>query len=218
MDPEKLNRIIQESLQGNWDAYRAAYPALSFADLQYLNDIWFRYFPAQNKYSLAQMEKIFSIIINRAKTIVELGCGTGFLALSMLSRFKGITAWTGYDISDVAISASVIPDGRYSARALKAWFYDTDIEECDAFVSTHTLEHMVKDEVIATLNHAAKKAHTIILELPSRRGLKDWKGDGSSHVLIMEHGEIGRLLSGLGYSTLYEKNAPRRWICCMTRQ
>jgi len=215
MDKAILRNIFIDAVHGHWDTYREHYPNLSFQDIQWLHNEWFRYFPKQDKYNLGKMVSCFETFIpwTKLSKVLELGCHVGSLALAMLSRYPGIDSWTGLDISETAIENSIRPDKRYHPYCLSGWFYEMELpEEYDLFISAHTLEHMPFGEVKKCLAHAASKCPYMILEVPfdkTKQG--NWKGHKSSHVLNASREDVEQHLKSLGYNFTYKWQGTRNW-------
>ena len=100
------------------------------------------------------------------KTIVELGCNTGDLAVKCLENLAWEPTWTGYDISKYFIEKSVTHN-RYHPVLLDAQLWNTDLPKFDIFVSSHTLEHLYPDEIKKLAVWLEKHTRFLVFCLPA---------------------------------------------------
>lgn len=203
--------IFETGAHFNFDAYRRYYSSLSFQDSKRINEALDQVWPRQSRFDLRRLVKIFTLIepdIPGAIRVLELGCHEGRLAKEILHRVPGFTiqSWVGYDLNARSLgrSASIVNDERFSSFALDAWLYNTELPKFNIFLSTHTLEHMSAHEVTKIFNLTCKKALYLILEIPTEENGQSWQRYKGTHVLKEGRKMIRKLLSGRGYTCIYE--------------
>lgn len=207
MDPQVLLDIMPSMTKGfpvgvNWDKFRKHYDGLSFEDRTILSCYWDQMYPDQRHFHLTRFVEMFELVPENSR-ILELGCHTGCLAMQILNRFPKLVRWTGYDFR-YPIDRTIVEDERYNTVVLKDWFYNTELIECDVFVSSHTLEHVSNKEAMAILNHVAGIKY-IMLEVPVPENGRKWAGWGCSHVLTLGQRHIRDFLSNAGYRQIYNR-------------
>lgn len=131
----------------------------SFYDREYFNDgtksNYGPYGPGDWSRRLADMIMLHL----EPKSVLDVGCAYGFIVKHL--RDDGIPAW-GFDISEYAISQSVIPEQTWVGTAEHASSYDP-VDSIDLLLSTEVLEHLTPRQVRAFLQHAHIARRALLL-------------------------------------------------------
>ncbi len=100
--------------------------------------------------------------LDTAQRVVELGCGTGRLALDVLSRQLPSTAqYRGYDLSPVMVALARERLLHFGPRA-QVTLTDGSLPlpeadaSCDRFVSTYVLDLLAEDDIVAVVGEARR--------------------------------------------------------------
>jgi 2-polyprenyl-3-methyl-5-hydroxy-6-metoxy-1,4-benzoquinol methylase len=157
----------------------------------------------------AKLPKYITDLLSNDKhvRILDIGCGFG----GLLFQFKqlGYQNLHGVDINDAAVNFC-------QEKSLDVTKIASIVEYCEAYtgptfdlvIMTHVIEHIKKDEVIATLA-AIKKILTpmsgkLYLTTPnaqSRSGCY-WAYEDFTHELVFTAGSLYYVLSAAGYTTI----------------
>lgn len=100
------------------------------------------------------------------KTVVELGCADGALAVQCLNDLPNHMSWTGYDIAKQWIAKS-LEHPRYKPILLRNWLWKLKLSRFDVFVSSHTIEHLFPDELQRLAEWLSDQARYVVLAVPS---------------------------------------------------
>lgn len=196
-------RVEDEPTWISWNAFRQVSHELNFEERRYISDQLYRLYPTQRRFHAKPFKEMFDHLPENPR-VIELGCYDGALAKSMLSN--GIGMWTGYDFP-APISNGILKDERYKPIKLGKWFHEVEkLPEADAFVSSHTLEHLTPDQCLRTLEKIAHIPYVLIelpLECMSDRQIP-WKNYQGTHVLPWGLGEFKKVMTGYGYKQFYE--------------
>lgn len=188
-------------LTGNFVLFRFRYNELSFEQHLEIADAWDEKWPIQRQYNLDGLKHGFSIL-KEDLYIVELGAHDGSLGLEILGNYGNIISWNGYDICSKAISRSYTSN-RYKPILLKNWFHNIKLPFFNTFLSSHTLEHLSDDRVLATFDKVSI-AKYLILDTPLEEYGQDWAGYHASHVLKSGKRDLDRWLEERGFNKLKE--------------
>lgn len=180
----------------DWDAWRAEHAEMSFHDQQLFYQRVAREHPEQQHFDLAEAAATFDLINTPGATVVELGGWNGALASRLLSKFP-ISSWTNYDIVGVP---QVCDHPRYQLVVLDDYFWKLPARPADAFVATHTIEHLTGEELEMLLD--ALLVDFIYLESPLGSEGQSWAGYPGSHILELGWREVRQLISDMGYVTV----------------
>jgi hypothetical protein len=208
------HKVFNCAIKGDWDTWRKLYDKLTIDDLIWINMAIDGIIRDQICKTARGIKAAFGKIEEETLRVVELGCYRGGLAADMLKHFPAmIESWTGYDINYYAVGDPIPIDKRYKAVKQTKWFYDVDFgPEPNTFVSTSTLEHHNRLQVVKILGKVAESDQIkyIIIGLPlDPRG---WWGYNGSHILDMGRQEITQMLENFGFDIFYnEKHRVYVW-------
>jgi hypothetical protein len=195
----------------DWDAWRASYDELTFAEQQTFYNRVFDEHRGQERFSCGPLEKLLAHI-DKPLDIIELGGWDGGLAAEVLPRQPQIRSWTNYEISPAAVAASVCTDTRFRAVLLGDWYWRHH-HVADLFVASHVLEHLRFRDVqkVFAVTHAC----FLYLEVPVGTEPRDWNGYHGSHILEVGWAVLGDELRTHGYRELKElrKGLSARSFC-----
>ena len=81
------------------------------------------------------------VALRRPRTVVDLGTGTGALALRISRAVPGV-AITGIDVDEGMLSMAARRLGRRRVALTNSSFMDAEFPRCDAFVASFALHHI----------------------------------------------------------------------------
>lgn len=179
----------------NWDGWRQSYDRLTFQDQKdFYRDCAVLY-PCQQHFDLEAAREFFDRY--RPRTVLELGGWDGALASQILADHDEILCWRNHDL----VAVPQIPtDPRYELNELfeplwegRGYLY------ADAFVATHTIEHVKARE----LGRLVAKLHVkaCLIEAPLDDSPLDWRGYDGTHVLELGWEGVDALFGTYGYET-----------------
>jgi len=182
----------------DWDAWRARYDTMTFAEQQaFYRDVADRY-PEQRNFNTKTVTRAFDAIGGRDLSVMEIGGWDGYLASLLLGR-GDIGAWTNYDLIAVAQATT---DLRYRLVVLEAFPWEFGHFQADVLVMCHTVEHMRGRDLARLLDRVSAPYVYIEAPLPTQ-GPVDWTGYPGSHILELGWIEASELLVTRGW----------RWRC-----
>ena len=103
--------------------------------------------------------------LGESGTLLEVGCGTGFVLMGLRARFPGMSL-TGGELSSrgLAVAASRLPGVELLQMDARAIPFR---EQFDAVAAFDVIEHIVEDEaVLAQMHGALRPGGTILLTVP----------------------------------------------------
>lgn len=180
----------------DFDAWRAGYDHMTFEQQKSCYEEMAELYPCQRSFDLYQAAMFFQRY--RPKTVVELGGWDGALASSCCS--KRMISWRNYDI--VAVP-QVCLQPAYELVVLNRPLWEFDAVTADAFVATHTIEHLRARELEELVPKLKVKA--CLIEAPLREVPTDWTGYFGSHILEVGWDGVDALFVAQGFT------AARRW-------
>lgn len=166
----------------DWDAYRAAYPTMSYAEVAAFHRIVWAEFPDQHHFWDAKLEEFFSGIDARA--VVELGGWTGQAAAAILARTPSIERWDNFEICEPAVLAPATADPRYHPFFPVGWPWESQPAPYDTAVLAHVIEHMAVGQLraaVAWLDVAGVR--DIYVEAPLGDKPRNWCHSTTAHLL-----------------------------------
>ncbi len=138
----------------------------------------------------------FKKFINPNDTVLDFGCGGGYLLNNLLCKRK-----IGVEINDIARQNA-------SELGIEVFKYSEDVPDnlCDIIISNHALEHTLNPyEEIKMLYSKLKQNGKIIFVVPSEMK-KKWKpNDIHKHLYTWAEINIGNLFDAAGYDVLIVK-------------
>jgi len=183
----------------DWDAWRAGYDEMTFADQQAFYREVAELYPLQESANVCMAHDAFDLIEQEHLTVIELGGWNGRLASQMLAR-GDIAIWFNFDLVDVpqAISSA---EPRYNQVVLDDWFW-AERRKADVFVAAHTIEHLSAAHLRQLI--ACLDVSWVYLEAPLEAGPRDWTGYAGSHILDIGWEGVGGIMLANGYKPVAE--------------
>jgi hypothetical protein len=180
----------------DWDAWRTAYPTMTYADHQAFYSTVYAQYPDQHHYDVDHVQRTIDQIA--PDTVVELGGWDGKLAAAMLDHDPDIKRWTNIEICAEAARAGNGRHPKYYAVELAGWYWDHGPWHTDLFIASHTIEHLSAYHLERTI--AATQAQAIFFDAPLTEDLTDWQGFNGSHILNIGWNHIDPVLNSYGYT------------------
>ena len=117
---------------------------------EYYTQRWGTFIDESWKKNLNHLLSVFHLLqFSKIKTVLELGCSDGGLAIEIMNSIHYDLRWTGYDFLPYEIEHSKKHEN-YEAHLLDRFLWDTaDTKTYDVFVSSHLLEHLYPEDIIA---------------------------------------------------------------------
>lgn len=158
------------------DSYRAGYRAgMPYSEHRVFYDRLALEHPEQNYYSLTLAREFFQWC--EPDTVLELGGWDGGLAAEILPD-SGIRSWLNYEIAKVP---QVCTDLRYTRIVATNWLWELKLRPADAFVASHSLEHLTAEHLDMLL--WALDAKFAYVDVPLFDVPHDWNGSSTTHAL-----------------------------------
>ena len=192
----------------DWNAWRASYDEMTFADQQAFYDRVHEAHPEQARFSTRVLGRLLTHIAHIPRSdisVVELGGWNGGFAAAMLEDYPEVANWVNHEASSAAVEANVCDDSRYTGHALEDWYWRRHYV-CDLFVASHVLEHLKLADVLKVFD--ATHARWLYLQAPLGEEATDWTNYHGSHILEVGWREIGEALTERGYELLAEISEP----------
>ncbi len=196
----------------DWDAWRASYDEMSFADQRAFYDRVFAEFPEQARFSTRVLGEFLAELPSGLE-VVELGGWDGEFAAEMLAASSKITRWINWEISQKALDSRPQHNKRYWRLALDDWYWNAS-HSCDLFVASHVLEHLKLRDVLATFD--ATDCRWMYLQAPLAEEPTNWRGYRGSHILEVGWEWITAELDARGFDYLPAVSHP--WARCFARR
>jgi hypothetical protein len=167
----------------DWDAWRANYGSMSFAEHQDFYRAVALAYPVQRHYDGRAVLEFLRA--THPWTVAEVGGWDGALAEGFLTIVP-VVEWTNYEIAPNV--PQVCQNSRYRYQPLDRWPWEFEEIPGDALVLSHVVEHMLLDEFAALLDRFYGDA--VYIDTPVvGDGRQDWRGYQGSH--IIEEGWAG---------------------------
>jgi SAM-dependent methyltransferase len=146
----------------------------------------------------------FAPHISARDTVVDFGCGGGFLLKNIDCARK-----IGVEINDTARRFATETNG---IKAVK-FVDDLDDTIADVIISEHALEHCVSPhQQIVSLRRKLKAGGLIVLVVPSEGNSLKWvPGDVNNHLFTWNPMTLGNLFTSAGYEVLSVQALYQRW-------
>lgn len=183
----------------DWDAYRAAYPTMSYPDLvEFHSRVWAA-FPDQDYHSHDLVASFFAN--GEARNVIEIGGWRGEAAATTLAHHSEILRWDNFEVCAEAVAASVPTDQRYSATAPDRWPWEIALEGgYDTAVLAHVIEHMLARQLAQLVDWlTAAGVRRMYVESPIRNTPLAWRHSTSAHVLEWGWDQVIAFLSNRGF-------------------
>jgi hypothetical protein len=163
----------------DWDAWREAYPDLTYAEQQDFHSLIYQAHPEQRHYDATLVAK--AVEYTQPHTVVELGGWDGELAETMLRQYPSVIhQWVNVELCKEARDAGVGRHPNYTPWLLDDWYW-TRPWYPDLFVASHTIEHLTVADLERTI--AATHARALFLDAPLGDKATPWQGSTTTHTL-----------------------------------
>lgn len=187
----------------DWDAYRAAYPTMSYADVAAFHSIVWQKFPDQYHHSPWLLRAFFEERMSGwPARVLEVGGWTGEAADMILREQPRITEWRNFEICAEAADQPVTRDHRYVAVHPQSWPWEVRLERTYWLaVLAHVIEHMSAaqlDRLVGWI--AGAGVESVYVESPIRDEARSWRRSTSAHLLEIGWRGVIDLFARHGYS------------------
>jgi hypothetical protein len=187
----------------DWDAWRNAYPTLTYAEQQAFHTAIYEAYPVQRHYDTDLVAKAIDHV--QPGTVLELGGWDGELAQAMLEQYPMIGYWINFEICrEAAAAGSDLEIPRYSAPILNDWYWTKGPWRCDLFVASHVIEHLTLEHLALTIE--ATKAKALFFDAPLLDRPINWQGSTTSHILTATWQQVTDLCAKHGYDLAWSHN------------
>jgi hypothetical protein len=179
----------------DWDAWRAAYPGMTYEQQQAFHSEIYKHHPVQQHYDPLYVMRAIEYV--QPGSVVELGGWDGELAKSMLSQYSGIRLWRNVELCrEAAIQGHNPYEDRYTATDMGDWYW-THEWHCDLFVASHTIEHLSVQHLNEVVAHT--HAEALFLDAPLLDGPFNWRGFTGTHILECGWDGVTEICNEHGY-------------------
>lgn len=202
-----IEKIKTGGLRG-FNLWRENYDKLSFNEHKEIAANWAMIYPVQRKANIKFFKKRFKQlkdigIVLRDKEVAELGSDDGWLAYNCMSNFK-FKSWKGYDISGPRVKRTLEKARKqgFLNIELHKQFWETDRDEFDIFVSSHTIEHISNEHCLKLFDFVCSKADILVLEIQVTGNRNRWNNYGGSHILSLNRGDLEGIIGDRGFKRI----------------
>jgi hypothetical protein len=177
----------------DWDAWRHAYPTMSFSEACEVNDVIASLYPEQQHFA----GDLVAAFVERVQpvSVIELGGWDG--ALAAWAMGPSVVRWENWDLSAVP---QVCEDPRYRLVRLTDWAWELPREYADLCVASHVLEHLTAGQISAFF--MAHRFANVVVDVPIGPLPVGWMGSTTTHILELSAGELADLIGSCGYRPL----------------
>ncbi len=184
----------------NWDAYRAAYPRMTYAQVAAFHRQVWRHFPDQRHCSPEHLDRFFETVPAGAR-VVEVGGWRGEMAARILANRPDLASWLNLEICQDAVTRPVTTDPRYRGVFPPTWAWDTPLECHDVAVLAHLIEHISWRQLRSLVAWLAMaEARQVYIESPLADGPRSWRHSTTAHLLEVGWDSVTALLAANGYA------------------
>lgn len=183
------------SSYADFDVWRREYDTLSFEDHKRYYEDWARRFPCQQSWNLKYAQEFMDRF--QPRTVIELGGWDGSLAAALIPG-NFVLSWRNYDLIEVP---QVCELNQYELRVLDQPLWECGPLFADAFVATHTIEHLKARELellIPKLN-----VTSCLVEAPIERRGREWWGYEGSHILEIGWDGVDDIFAQSGFEVTH---------------
>ena len=159
------------------------------------------------------IKSVFTLLkYNKIKTVVELGCFDGALAVKLLNELPYFIDWTGYDFLKPLIDKSHI-HSKYKPILLDRFLWDMpDVKPFDVFMCSHTLEHLYSEDVESLVKWLSPRAKHLIMIAPMGRHSTPISQKREVHILDKGYLWLGEILIDAGFKSVWETHKWFGWF------
>jgi hypothetical protein len=185
----------------DWDAWRNAYPTLTYREQQDFHSLIYAQYPEQRHYDPTYVARAIEDTL--PLTVVELGGWDGELAAEMLDRYQGIQGWVNVEICREASDISALRHPRLAAAEMDDYYWTQDWE-CDLFVGSHVIEHLSTTHLQQTIQ--ATDARALFFDAPLEDHALNWRHFTGTHILGTGWAGVTSLCNQHGYSLAWAED------------
>jgi len=184
----------------DWDAYRRAYPLMTYAQVADFHRRVWASFPDQENCSRDLLARFFESVPSGSQ-VVELGGWRGEMADHILSRRADLRGWLNMEICEDAVALPVTADPRYVAVHPKTWPWERPLRDrYEVAVLAHVIEHMLSPQLARLVPWlSAGGVRRIYVEAPLRDKPRSWRHSTSGHILDIGWDGVVSLFGKHGY-------------------
>ena len=183
----------------DFDQWRHDYDTLSLTDQKRFYERCAAVYPDQRSFNLKQARRFFDRY--QPRTVIELGGWDGALAHTILAEDDLVVSWRNYDLVRVP---QVCESPAYELTVLGRWLWDYESLKADAFVCSHTLEHIRFEQWHKLMEKVDARA--VYLEAPLALEGQAWDGYMGSHIFEKGWNAVDSWMVWFGYERAY------RWM------
>lgn len=181
----------------DWNAYRAAYDRMTFADVVNFHDGVWDNFPDQEYFSPDHLSAFFSEL--GPVKVVEVGGWRGEAAAQILTSHP-VESWVNYEICRTAALSPITDDSRYTGIHLDRWAWELPVHPYDVAVLSHVIEHVRAAQLRCLVEWLALcEVHHVYVEAPLIDVGRSWRNSTSAHVLEIGWPDVIRLFGEFGF-------------------
>lgn len=159
----------------------AAAVPLSFKERKQYYDSHWKIFPYSWSRSYPFIISMLQLVTHKGfKSVVEMGCMDGGLAVTALKELNDKVTWTGYEFNESCLNKPRYHP-RFAMKELKDYLWNLDIGNFDVFVSSHVIEHLYPKEIIKLAEWLDKHAQQAIIVAPI--GIHTTPTNDDGHIL-----------------------------------
>jgi hypothetical protein len=184
----------------DWDAWRNAYPTLTYAEQQAFHTAIYEAYPVQRHYDADLVAKAIEQV--QPGTVLELGGWDGELAQTMLEQYPMIGYWINFELCKEAAQAGEDRHPRYHTHS-SDWYWARP-RTCDLFVASHVIEHLTLEHLELVIG--ATKAKAMFFDAPLLDQPINWQGSTTSHILTATWQQVTDLCAKHGYDLAWSHN------------
>lgn len=208
----------------DFDAYRAAYDRMTYAQHAAFYELVALEYPEQAQHSREHLDEFFWGLHGRL-SVLELGGWRGEAAGHILAHYPNVRRWLNVEICRTAAENPAVQDIRYAAWSPKGWPWETPLRKTYGVgVLSHVIEHMKARHLARLIPWMADAGvEWLYVEAPLKHKPREWAGSQSTHVLELGWPEVLGLFAESGYQlgrwdTYDEEGRPRRHVLTLRRQ
>lgn len=186
----------------DFDAYRAAYDSMSWADHAAFYEHVAALYPDQSQHSREHLDAFFARLGGRL-AVLEVGGWRGEAAAYILERHRNVRRWLNVEICRWATQSPVPSDPRYTGWTPERWPWEIALDEVYGVgVLSHVIEHMKANHLASLVRwFRASGVEHVYVEAPLKAHKpRAWGGSQSTHVLELAWPDVIDLFGTVGYT------------------
>lgn len=190
-----MTAVEVQNVAIDYDAWRARYDSLSFAEQQAIYDQIGHISPEQPHVDVDAANHAFRDV----RSVVEIGGWRGELAEALLPLHRRVDSWVNFEVCGWAVGeGNRCGDARYAGVELDDWPWNTDLPAADLFVASHVVEHMRFRDFTLLAEQFPKFGRVHIRAPLPLIGRPCWDSYPGTHILEAGWEELHDFLGSLG--------------------